>query len=332
MALSFSTRIETWALAEQFVISRGAKTHAIVLVVEITDGRHTGRGEAVPYARYDETPEQQHALALASWQALPYATATPSDLRRVLQTALKPCAARNALDCALWDYEAKATDQSVAAMINAPAPREVLTAYTLSLDAPDAMAAKAASVPHLPLLKLKLGGAGDEARLRAIRAARPDARIIGDANEAWTIESLPHLLAVSAETRLELIEQPLPAHLDAALAGVVRKVTICADESLHTRADLPQIAKRYDAINIKLDKTGGLTEAIALNQDARALGLKIMVGCMVATSLAMAPALMIAASADYVDLDGPLLLSMDRDPGLQITNGLITPTPRALWG
>jgi L-Ala-D/L-Glu epimerase len=332
MALSCTARIETWALAERFVIARGAKTHADVLVAEITDGRHTGRGEAVPYARYDETPDQQHAIVLGTWQALAHATPTPADLRRELQTALKACAARNALDCALWDYEAKATGQSVASLINTTPPREVLTAYTLSLDTPDAMAAKAKSVPHLPLLKLKLGGVGDEARLRAIRAARPDARLIGDANEAWTIESLPHLLAVSAETRLELIEQPLPAHRDAALVGCPRTVAVCADESLHTRADLAQIAQRYDAINIKLDKTGGLTEALALDRDARALGLKIMVGCMVATSLAMAPALMIAATADYVDLDGPLLLATDRAPGLMIANGVIRPPARALWG
>ncbi len=332
MSLACSARIETWALTEQFVISRGAKTHAIVMVVEITDGRHTGRGEAVPYARYGETPDQQYALALATWQVLSHTTASPAELRLTLQSALKPCAARNALDCALWDYEAKASGRSVASLIGATPPRNVLTAYTLSLDTPEAMAAKAASVPHLPLLKLKLGGAGDDARLRAIRAARPDARLIGDANEAWTIDALPHLLAVSAETRLELIEQPLPAHLDAALIGVPRAITICADESLHTRADLAQIAQRYDAINIKLDKTGGLTEALALDRDARALGLKVMVGCMVATSLAMAPALLIASTAHYVDLDGPLLLAVDREPGLQMANGVITPAGSGLWG
>lgn len=332
MALSLSARIETWALAEQFVISRGAKTQAVVLVVEITDGRVTGRGEAVPYARYNETPEQQQAVALATWQILAHAVTTPAELRGELQSALNPCAARNAIDCALWDYAAKASGQSVASVLGSAPACAVLTAYTLSLDTPEAMAAKAKSVPHLPLLKLKLGGAGDAARLRAIRAARPDARLIGDANEGWTIDTLQQLLAVSAETRLELIEQPLPAHLDAALADIAHPITICADESLHTRADLAQIAQRYDAINIKLDKTGGLTEALALNDAARALGLKIMVGCMVATSLAMAPALMIAATADYVDLDGPLLLATDRTPGLTITNGIIAPPPSALWG
>jgi L-alanine-DL-glutamate epimerase-like enolase superfamily enzyme len=194
------------------------------------------------------------------------------------------------------------------------------------------MAAKAASVPSMPLLKLKLGGAGDAGRLRAVRTARPNARLIADANEAWTAELLPGLMAVAAETGIELIEQPLPAGADAALAGIERKVPVCADEALRTRADLATLAGRYDAINVKLDKAGGLTEALALAAEARSAGSRIMVGCMVATSLAMAPALLLAQNADWVDLDGPLLLARDRRPGLSYEGALVHPARPELWG
>jgi L-Ala-D/L-Glu epimerase len=336
--LTLNVRVETWPLAEQFVISRGAKTEAVVVVAEVSDGRHKGRGEAVPYARYGETPAGTRDAIVAGWSSLNHQRddgaqhPNPAHLRHKLQSIMTASAARNALDCALWDFEAKHTGSSVTGLLGHHPVGPVVTAYTLSLDTPEAMAAKAASVRHLPLLKLKLGGVGDDARLRAIRSARPDARLIGDANEAWTPETLAALLAVADETGVDLIEQPLPADQDGALVGCSRKVVICADESLHTREDLPRIAQRYDAINIKLDKTGGLTEALALRDEARKLRLKIMVGCMVSTSLAMAPALMIADQADYVDLDGPLLLAQDRRPGLTITNGIIAPPPRELWG
>jgi L-Ala-D/L-Glu epimerase len=331
--LSITVGSETWPLASAFVISRGAKTHANVIVATITDGTSTGRGEAVPYARYGETIDGALACIAGVVPELKRAPGEPvSSIRARLQTVLPAGAARNALDCALWDFEAKATGRSVAALMGIAEPTALLTAYTLSLDAPDAMANAARRVAHLPLLKLKLGGLGDAERLRAIRAARPDARLIVDANEAWTPALLAQLLAVCCEVGVEVVEQPLPAHDDAALDNRPRGVAVCADESLHTRADLPRLAQRYDAINIKLDKAGGLTEAHALAGAAEALGLGIMIGCMVGTSLAMAPALLIAARAKWVDLDGPLLLAKDRDPGLVIADGIISPPVPALWG
>ena len=332
-ALAITVRTQTWPLSSAFVISRGAKSQATVVVAKVSDGIATGRGECVPYARYGENVD---GVAAAIRSAAPALMARPTadgaELRAHLASILPAGAARNALDCALWDYEAKSTGTSVAILTGCRAPRPLLTAFTLSLDTPEAMAAKAASVPYLPLLKLKLGGPGDDARLYAIRSARPDARLIADANEAWTPALLAPLLAVCRQTAVELVEQPLPAHDDAALEARPPGVAICADESLHTRADLPRLTRRYDAINIKLDKTGGLTEALALSQEARASGLKIMTGCMVATSLAMAPAMLIAQDADWVDLDGPLLLARDRVPGLVIANAVIAPPLPELWG
>ena len=330
---TITARAETWPLAQAFVISRGAKTAADVVVVEARREGHTGRGEAVPYARYGETiAGALAAIGSAGTFLSGEADQAPRALRLRLQSVMPAAAARNAIDCALWDLEAKSVGQSVAVLAGLPSPQACLTAYTLSLDTPEGMAANARAAAHLPLLKLKLGGAGDAARLRAVRAARPNARLIADANEAWSVDMLAELLAVAAETGVEVVEQPLPAGADAALEYHPRGVAICADESLHTRADLARLVRRYDAINIKLDKAGGLTEAIALAHDARALGLKIMAGCMVATSLAMAPALLLAGAADWVDLDGPLLLARDREPGLTIHDGIIAPPPAALWG
>lgn len=325
--------VEIWPLAEAFVISRGAKTEASVVVAQIGDGTVAGRGECVPYARYGETIESVSRQIESARQHLARLQASEAQAARaLLPELLPPGAARNALDCALWDYEAKRKGTTVAALIGGATPAAVLTAYTLSLDTPDAMAAKARSAANLPLLKLKLGGLGDDARLRAVRAARPDARIIADANEAWTDDLLLPLLQTALETGVELIEQPLPAGNDGALAHRPRGVAICADESLHIRADLPRLAGLYDAINVKLDKTGGLTEALALAHEARDLGLDIMIGCMVASSLAMAPALLLAPYARWIDLDGPLLLARDRNPGLVISDGQISPAPRKLWG
>jgi L-alanine-DL-glutamate epimerase-like enolase superfamily enzyme len=301
-----SARIETWPIDGAFTISRGAKREAAVVVAEVTDGQVTGRGECVPYARYGETPEGVAAMA--------------------------PGAARNALDCALWDFEAKARDARAAVLAGAGVMQPVLTAYTISLGAPEEMAAKAAAVRDFPLLKVKLGGDGDAERLRAIRAARPTARLIADANEGWAPETVAGLLGVCAETHVELVEQPLPEGQDAILAGMPRPVPVCADESARSSADLAALAGRYDAVNVKLDKAGGLTEALAMARQARAMELKIMVGCMVATSLAMAPALILAQDADWVDLDGPLLLARDRAPGLVCTNAFILPPSPALWG
>ena len=314
---------ERWPLASPFVIARGAKTEARVVVARVGDGRYEGRGEAVPYARYDETVE----ATLGCIRAL----AGPLD-RATLAGCLPPGAARNAVDCALWDLEAKRSGRArLAARRRARTP-PLLTAFTLSVGEPAAMAKAARAVPHLSLLKIKLAGAGDDERIAAIRAARPDARLVADANEAWTPAMLEPFLAVAAKANVELIEQPLPADADEALAHCAHPVPICADESAHTGADLARLKARYDAVNIKLDKTGGLTEALSFAKAARAAGFKIMVGSMVATSLAAAPALLVGASADWVDLDGPLLLARDRTPGLSITDGWISPADPALWG
>lgn len=329
----FEARAESWPLAELFVIARGAKSAADVVFVAAHAAGTTGRGEAVPYARYGETVAGVLAAIETAASALAaHSHQHPAELRSVLQTILPQGAARNAIDCALWDLEAKIAGCPVSALAHTPPPQPCLTCYTLSLDTPERMAAKARAVGHLPLLKLKLGGLGDAERLRAVRAARPDARLVADANESWTVDLLPGLLAVAAETRIEVVEQPLPTAADGVLRDLPRPVPVCADESLHTRADLPAIAGRYDAINVKLDKAGGLTEALALAAEARAHGLMTMVGCMVATSLAMAPALQLAGGATWVDLDGPLLLIRDREPGLRISSGLIMPAPAALWG
>jgi L-Ala-D/L-Glu epimerase / N-acetyl-D-glutamate racemase len=322
-ALLIEVAGESWPLASPFVIARGAKVEANVIVATVSDGRASGRGEAVPYARYGETVE----ASLAALRAL----SGPLDRTRVA-SLLPAGAARNALDCALWDLEAKRAGMRAWQLAGVPAPGPVLTCYTLSLGTPEAMAAAARAVPHLALLKLKLGGAGDPERIAAVRAARPDARLIADANEAWTAEMLAPFLDAAAWAGLELIEQPLPEVADELLAHVPRPVPICADESAHTSADLDRLAARYDAVNIKLDKTGGLTEALAMAQGARERGLRVMVGSMVATSLAAAPALLLADGADWVDLDGPLLLARDREPGLQIENGVISPPPPELWG
>ena len=329
LRVSLTARVETWPIAGAFTISRGAKREAVVVVAEASDGRHTGRGECVPYPRYGETPE----ATLAALTAL--GGAVDPD-RAALQAAMPPCAARNALDCALWDLAAKASGTPAWQLAGVALPQPLLTCYTISLAPPEEMAAKATAVPHLPLLKLKLGARGDAVgdaeRLRAVRRARPDARLVADANEGWTPETLALLLAVAAEVGLETIEQPLPAGADGALAGIAHPVPVCADESAHTADGLAALADRYDAVNIKLDKTGGLTHALEMAAAARAAGLRIMVGCMVSTSLAMAPALLVAHGADWADLDGPLLLARDRDPGLTIAGGLIAPAPPALWG
>lgn len=322
--LRLRATVETWPIAGTFAIARGSKREAHVVVASVSDGRITGRGECVPYARYGETVENVLA-AIAAAEGI-------GD-RQQLRHRLEAGAARNAIDCALWDFEAKSGGRPAADLAGVAAPRPLLTCYTLSLAAAAAMAGKAAQVAHLPLLKLKLGGGAEDAeRMRLVRAARPDARLVADANEAWSPSDLPALLKAAADAKIELIEQPLPEGADAALASVPRAVPICADESAHTAADLARLAGRYDAVNIKLDKAGGLTEALDMYAAARRLGLKVMVGCMVATSLAMAPALLVAQGADWVDLDGPLLLARDRVPGLAIRNGMIDPAPGALWG
>ena len=325
--LKLSIDIETWALKTAFVIARGSKTEARVVTVTISDGVATGRGECVPYARYGETVDGVVAVLEGVRGNLSCISS-----RAALAQALPASAARNALDCALWDLEAKRAGVSAAVLAGLPSLAPLETCYTLSLDTPVGMAAAARAVPDLKLLKLKLGGAGDDERLRAVRQARPDARLVADANEAWSVEMLAPFLAVAAEASFELIEQPLPVASDEALAGIAHDVPICADESAHTSDDIAVLVRRYDAVNIKLDKTGGLTEALAMAQSARAARLKIMVGSMVSTSLALAPAFLIAQGADWVDLDGPLLLAADRPHGFSIEGGIIAPPAAALWG
>ena len=321
--LQRSSRIESWPVAGTFTISRGSKREARVVVVEIDDGRHAGRGECVPYPRYDQTPEG----TLAEIEAAPVVLD-----RDELSRSMAASAARNGLDCALWDLAAKRAGQRAYQLAGLAKPEPLLTCYTLSLADPEDMAAKAAAVANLPLLKLKLGGPGDAERMRAVRRVRPEARLVADANEGWAEADVERLLAVAAETGIEVVEQPLPAGRDEMLARIRRPVAVCADESAHCADGLRALAGRYDAVNIKLDKTGGLTEALTMARQARALGFKIMVGCMVATSLSMAPALLVAQGADWVDLDGPMLLERDREPGLTIRNGVIAEAPGALWG
>ncbi len=326
MTRRLAVKIERWPIAGAFTIARGAKTEAVVVVCEIAEGGDRGRGECVPYARYGETAE---AVAEAIEGMAP-AIAAGLD-RGALQGELPAGAARNAIDCALWDLEAKCAGCRAWTLAGMTSVSPVETAYTLSLGTPEAMAVAAAAA-HRPLLKVKLGGPGDPARIAAIRAAAPDARLIVDANEAWSVRDFEKNMAACAAAGVVLVEQPLPAGNDAALAALSAPVPVCADESLHTSADLDRIAALYQAVNVKLDKTGGLTEALALAAAAKARGLTLMVGCMVATSLAMAPAFLIAQGAEFVDLDGPLLLAKDRDPGLAFDGSTIQPPPAALWG
>jgi L-Ala-D/L-Glu epimerase / N-acetyl-D-glutamate racemase len=325
--LSLSVGVERWPIRGSFTIARGSKHEAAVVVAEIADGVHKGRGECVPYPRYGESMEG----VAAAIEACAGALADGLD-RSGLAKLLPPGAARNALDCALWDLEAKRAGQSAAALAGLPPLHPVPTAFTISLGAPEFMAKQAAAARGFPLLKLKLGGDGDAARLAAVRAALPETRLIADANEAWQPHETESLLKICAELGVELVEQPLPAENDALLAEIARAVPVCADESVHDSASLDDLADRYDAVNIKLDKTGGLTEALATAEAARARGLKIMVGSMVATSLSMAPALLLAQKADWVDLDGPLLLERDRATGLAYEAGMVFPPSSALWG
>ncbi|MBK0326334.1 dipeptide epimerase [Rhodobacteraceae bacterium F11138] len=314
---------DIFKLAQAFTISRGSRTEAKVLTVTITDGAFCGRGECVPYARYGETLDSVEAQIRSVGHSI-----TRADLAQALPAG----AARNALDCALWDLEAKQADKRVWELAGLPAPDPEISAYTLSLDTPDAMRAQAADNAHRPLLKIKLGTPDDMPRLEAVRAGAPESRIIVDANEGWSAsvyaDLAPHLVRLG----VALVEQPLPAGEDDALIGMQRPVPVCADESCHDRASLPALKGKYDVINIKLDKTGGLTEALALKSAALDAGYDIMVGCMVGSSLAMAPAVMLAQGAMVTDLDGPLLLAEDRDNPLSFDDKGVHPPIAALWG
>jgi L-alanine-DL-glutamate epimerase-like enolase superfamily enzyme len=327
--MDLSVRIERWPLAGAFTISRGSKTEAVVVVAELYDGTHRGRGECVPYARYGETPDG----IVAAIDAMRSALRSGLD-RAALQDAMPPGAARNALDCAYWDVNAKTAGRPAYQLAGLVAPRPRVTAYTISLATPAAMAAAAEQAASRPLLKVKLGGADEEdgKRIAAVRRAAPRAELIVDANEGWSEPNLLQNLAACADCGVTLIEQPLPEGQDGSLARVKRPIPVCADESVHDRASLERLAGKYDAVNIKLDKAGGLTEALALTAAAERRGFAIMVGCMVATSLAMAPAMLLAQRARIIDLDGPLLLAKDRPDGLRYDGSLVYPAEPAMWG
>jgi L-Ala-D/L-Glu epimerase len=319
--------VSRWPIRGHFTIARGSRTEAVVVEVTLRSDGAVGRGECVPYPRNGESVDSVLAQIEAMRPALEAGISTAE-----LQSFMPKGAARNAVDCALWDLAAKQAGQPVWQLAGLPAPEPVTTAFTLSLDTPDAMEAAARAAAARPLLKIKLGGAGDLDRLAAVRRGAPGSRLIVDANEGWPLDAIPALAEACAAMGVALIEQPLPAAEDAALEGLQLPVPLCADESMHSAADVARLAGRYQCVNIKLDKTGGLTEAIAARQAALAAGLDIMIGCMVGTSLAMAPATILTPHARYVDLDGPLLLAADREPGLTYQGSTLMPAPPALWG
>ena len=321
--MTISVTHDRFKLAQVFTISRGSRSEINVLTVRVTRGGITGWGECVPYARYGETLENVTALIAELPDGIGRAT---------LQDVMPAGAARNAVDCALWDLEAKQTGRRVWQLAGLSAPGPELTAYTLSLDTPEKMRTEAAKHAHRPLLKIKLGTADDMPRLQAVRAGAPDTKIIVDANEGWSAEVYTDLAPHLQRLGVALVEQPLPAGDDDALLGMARPVPVCADESCHDRASLPHLAGKYDMVNIKLDKTGGLTEALALRQMALAEGYAVMMGCMMGSSLAMAPATLVAQGAAVTDLDAPLLLSEDRDHVLGYDRLGVYPPEAALWG
>jgi L-alanine-DL-glutamate epimerase-like enolase superfamily enzyme len=321
--MDISVTRDVFRLAQVFTISRGSRRQAEVLTVRVSEGGVTGWGECVPYARYDETLDS----VTSEIEGLP-----ESFDRAALQGLLPAGAARNAVDCALWDLEAKRAGKRAWELAGLAEPGPEVTAYTLSLDEPEAMRAQAAEHAHRPLLKIKLGTPDDMPRLEAVRAGAPEARIIVDANEGWSAKVYADLAPHLVRLGVSLVEQPLPAVDDEALIGMERPVPVCADESCHDRASLPHLKDKYDVVNIKLDKTGGLTEALALRDAALAERFKVMVGCMVGSSLAMAPATLVAQGAMVTDLDGPLLLAEDRDSALTFDEAGVHPPQAALWG
>ncbi len=327
MSRTLRVHVESWPLAQTFTISRGSKNAADVVRVELIDGEARGQGECVPYARYGESVEG----VVAEIEALRGRLCAEMD-RVELQSVLSAGAARNAVDCALWDLEAKRSGKAAWELADVPRPEPVTTAYTLSLGSVQETAAEAEKNAHRALLKLKLGGADVPETIAAVRRAAPEARLIVDANEAWTVKQLVEWAPALARDGVEMIEQPLPAGKDEELEGLRCGVALGADESCHTSETIPQLARSYDVVNIKLDKTGGLTEALAMHRAAREAKLEIMVGCMVATSLAMAPATLLTAGARFVDLDGPLLLAKDRPEGLRFDGELLQPPAPSLWG
>jgi L-alanine-DL-glutamate epimerase-like enolase superfamily enzyme len=324
--MQFEAREEIWPLKEPFRISRGSRTEARVVVVIVTDGPHTGRGEAAPIKRYN----QSVVSVLAEIESIK----SEKNLdRHRIQEVLPAGAARNALDCALWDLEAKQSGKRVWELANVQMKPAIETSFTISLDTPDNMAVAAKANASAPILKLKLGGDDfDLARVEAVRDAAPAARLLIDANESWSLAHYQKIVSALKRLGVELIEQPFPADADEVLETLDHPVPVCADESCHTSIDVPRLTNRYEMINVKLDKTGGLTEALHLCERAREQGFKLLIGCMVGTSLSMAPARLLASASEYVDLDGPLLLVRDRDCGLTYENNQIGLPSRELWG
>ena len=324
--MQIEAREEIWPLKQLFRISRGSRTEARVVVVTVTDGQHTGRGEAVPIARYN----QSVASVLEQIESIKRENSLD---RHRIQQLLPAGAARNALDCALWDLEAKISGKRAWELANVLMVPKVETSFTISLDTPEKMAAAAKANPSAPILKLKLGGDDvDLARVEAVREAAPAARLLIDANESWSPSHFEKIVPALKRLGVELIEQPFPADADEVLLTLDHPVPVCADESCHTGDDLARLTSRYEVINVKLDKTGGPTEALHLCQQARKAGFKLLIGCMIGTSLGMAPARLLASIADYVDLDGPLLLARDREHGLSYQNNRIGIPSRELWG
>jgi L-alanine-DL-glutamate epimerase-like enolase superfamily enzyme len=324
--VKIEAREDIWPLKETFRISRGSRTEALVIVATVNDGQYVGRGEGVPIRRYNQTSES----VLDQIETLKREKGLD---RQRLQELLPAGAARNAIDCALWDLEAKRSGKRVWELADVVMKPEVETSFTISLDTPAKMAAAAKANSKAPILKLKLGGDNaDLARVEAVRGAAPNARLLVDANESWSPEHYRNVVPKLQTLGVDLIEQPFPADSDEILETLDHPIPICADESCHTAADLPRLKNRYDMVNVKLDKTGGLTEALRLYEQGRQNKFKVLIGCMVGTSLSMAPARILASIADYVDLDGPLLLSRDRDHGIHYEKGKMEIPARELWG
>jgi len=327
MSRTLRAQHDSFALSQPFRISRGVKTQAEVVTVALEQGGMVGRGEGVPYAHYGESVES----ALAAIEGVRGAIEGGAD-RAQLLGLLPPGAARNAVDCALWDLEARLGGRSVAAKIGAPEPGRLVSALTIGIDTPMAMAVAASKIADAPLIKVKVDATIPDAQIRAVRGAAPNARLIVDPNESWDpqlVRAMQHVLVV---LRVDLLEQPVPADADAWLETFIPDVPICADESLHVAEDLETIARRYQVVNVKLDKTGGLTEALALAEAARARGLGLMTGCMISSSLSIAPALHIARMSDFVDLDGPIWLREDRAGGVRDEAGWLSPPENGFWG
>ncbi|KRB86821.1 mandelate racemase [Sphingomonas sp. Root710] len=321
-------RIETWPVAGSFVIARGAKTHVDVVTVTISDGVHSGHGEGTAIYYHGESAESVLAQAAAMAEDIARGIERADLLRQMPRGA-----ARNAIDCALWDLEAKREGRPVWSLAGLAPLVPLQSAFTISLGAPEKMEEDARKAARIyPLLKLKLAGEGDIERVAAVRCGAPDARLIVDANESWTGRDVCAEAAALLPYGVELIEQPVRAGEDHLLDGVVSPIPLCADESCQDRADLDRCRGRYDAINIKLDKAGGLTEGLALAAAARDAGLELMVGCMLSTSLGIAPAILVAQGARWVDIDGPLLLGADRPDPVRFERGVAFPAPASLWG